>query len=108
MEDLIVATLDSPQMLLNIELKGPMDPACFEYYDFGLTARKVVELIDKYEIGYRTMISSFNPNILDAVVVESASDRDFLIQSLRNWFGLEDVLNYATPAQMTGINIDYT
>lgn len=95
-------------MLLNIELKGPIDPECFEEYDFGLSARKVVALIDKYQIGHRTLISSFHLNILDAVVEESASSRDFLIQSLRNGFGLEDVLDYATPVEMTGINIDNT
>ena len=71
-------------------------------------------MIEKYEVGYRTMISSFNPIVLDAVVAESAagSSQDgvgsgFLVQSLRNPWGMDDVLEYATPEALTGINIEF-
>jgi len=35
-------------MLLNIELKGPLNETWAEQYDFNLAAKKVVELIDVY------------------------------------------------------------
>ena len=35
-------------MLLNIELKGPLDEFWAMQYDFNLAAEKVVELIDVY------------------------------------------------------------
>ena len=88
LEDVIEITLAAPKMLLNIELKGPMDPECLDEFDFDETAEIVVDLINKYQIGSRVMVSSFNPNVLDAVLRASSADRDFLVQSLRNWYGM--------------------
>jgi len=38
LEDLIIACEGSPNMLLNIELKGPLDQFWAEQYDFNLAA----------------------------------------------------------------------
>jgi hypothetical protein len=58
-------------MLLNIELKGPLDESWAERYDFELAAQRVVELIDTYKIGYKTMVSSFVPRILSSIIAAS-------------------------------------
>ena len=66
-------------MLLNIELKGPWDEEYVSKYDYNLAARKVIELIDKYDVAERVMISSFVPRIIDSVVAASPSNRKFII-----------------------------
>ena len=68
-------------MLLNIELKGPTEEASAAKYNFELTAKKVVELIEHYDIGRKVMVSSFTPKILDGIAKASpnASTRQFII-----------------------------
>ena len=97
-------------MLMNIELKGPLDEAWVAQYDYNLAAQKVVELIDSYDIASKTMVSSFVPRILDAIIEASASadqPRKFMIQSLRNRKGVPDPADYSTFEHMTGVNIFY-
>ena len=62
-------------MLLNIELKGPWDEEWVSQYDYNLAARKVIELMEEYDIAHRVMISSFTPKIIDSVIAESTPDR---------------------------------
>ena len=50
---------DSPNMLLNMELKAPSKKYWIDRYDYDLAAQKVVELIYKYDIELKVMISSF-------------------------------------------------
>lgn len=98
-------------MLLNIELKGPMSEEIAKLYDYDLAAQKVIELIDQYSIGYKSMISSFTPRILTSVINASPSTelrpRSFVIQSIRNNYGKPDPDNYETFDEMVGMNIDY-
>ena len=95
----------APDMLLNIELKGPLDEAWVSQYDYNLAARKVIDLIEEYEIGSKTMISSFVPRILDAILAASSTPRSFVVQSLRNRGTVMDPDNYAVFPEMTGINM---
>ena len=55
-------------MLLNIELKGPLSEEWVPQYDYDMAAQKVIELIDRYQIADKTMISSFVRRIVDSVV----------------------------------------
>ena len=71
----------SPSLLLNIEIKAPENAVM---YNHDLAAKKTVEMINKYDIGARTIVSSFSPRILEAVVRESNMplERKFLIMPL--------------------------
>ena len=71
----------SPNLLLNIDMKAPESAVM---YNYDLAAKKTVELINKYDIGSRTIVSSFYPRILQAVVRESnmPKERKFLIMAL--------------------------
>lgn len=55
-------------MLMNIELKGPLDEQWYDYYDFNQAAQLVIALIDKYDIALKVMISSFVPRILESII----------------------------------------
>ena len=92
-------------MLLNIELKGPLDEKWVAHYDYNLAAKKMIELIDRYHLAHRVMVSSFVPRIIDSVIAESTPDRKFIIQSLRNRKAMPDPADYATFNQTTGVNI---
>ena len=96
-------------MLLNIELKGPFDEAWLPHYDFNLAAEKMIELMDKYNLAHRVMVSSFVPRIIDSVIAISTPDRKFIIQSLRNRKALPDPADYEKKEQTTGLNmmLDY-
>ena len=66
-------------MLLNIELKGPIDEEWVAQYDYNMAARKTIDLIDKYHLAHRVMVSSFVPRIIDSVIAASTPDRKFII-----------------------------
>ena len=51
-------------------------------------------MINDLGIANKVMISSFNPEILDAVVAASQPNRKFLIQRLTNFFFDDDRNNY--------------
>ena len=82
LEAVIKLCKHSPNMMLNIELKGPESPEWAVKYDCNMAASKVIELIEKYSIDLKVMISSFGPRILDAVIKASPVNRRFLIQKL--------------------------
>lgn len=86
LESLIMLCMDSPSMLLNIELKGPLTAKWEAMYNYDLAAQKVVSLIEEYGIGLKTMVSSFVPKILESILRASPDEasRDFIIQSLCN------------------------
>lgn len=79
LEALLELSLSRPNMLLNIELKGPLDEEWVQMYDYNLAAQKVIELIEKFQVASRVMISSFVPRIVDSVIAASPSDRAFVI-----------------------------
>lgn len=96
-------------MLLNIELKGPVDEPWVSKYDYNLAAQKVVQLITQYNIGYKTMVASLRPRILDSVILASQNlrPREFLIHSALNKIGRKATLGYTTPEHVIGTNINY-
>ena len=51
-------------MLFNIELKGPLSPDWVSQYDYDLAVKKMIDLIHKYDIATKTMVSSFVPQII--------------------------------------------
>ena len=112
LEALIQLCQYSPNMLLNIELKGPLDESWEAHYDYDDAASKVVSLIEKYDIASKTMISSFVPRILDSIAKaaphSARKPRKFVIQSLRNRGGIEDPWKYVTDPGHTGVNMLYT
>lgn len=79
LESVLKLSLCRPNMLLNIELKGPFDQSLLPHYNFNLAAKKMIEMIDKYNLAYRVMVSSFVPRIIDSVIAVSTPDRKFII-----------------------------
>ena len=79
LEALIMLCLDRPNMLMNIELKGPLDEEWVSQYDYNLAAQKVIDLIDRYNIAGKVMISSFVPRIIDSIIAVSTPERKFII-----------------------------
>ena len=59
-------------MFVNIELKGPMSPEFKDRYNFRLAAEKVYDLVIKYNMHEKFLISSFNVNILREVEIVRA------------------------------------
>ena len=96
-------------MLLNIEIKAPVDAKRSKAYNTDMAAEKVIELIKKYDIGPRVVISSFTPKVIKSV--EKASmppeDRTFIIQPLINVKGKTDPHNYVVQDHMSGLNMNY-
>ena len=49
------------EMLINIEIKVPFEtPAIYDLYDYRKACQVIKEHIDKYQVGDRTIISSFS------------------------------------------------
>ena len=79
LEAVLKLSLCRPNMLLNIELKGPIKEEWVAHYDYNLAAKKMIDLIDKYNLAHRVMVSSFGPRIIDSVIAASTPDRKFII-----------------------------
>lgn len=101
LESVLCLCQDNPNMLLNIELKGPCDSELLQQYDSDLAALKVVQLIDQYDIANKVMISSFTPVILESIVTNSPSTRQFIILQLTD----EDRADYPTHDSHTGVSL---
>ena len=82
LESVIKLCQNTPNMLLNIELKGPRFGPLVKKYNFKLAARKVVDLINKYKIASKVMVSSFVPRILDCIMDAAPPPRKFVINNL--------------------------
>lgn len=61
-------------MLLNIEMKMPNNENMVPLYDYDLAAQLVVDLIEKYNIAFKVIVSSFDTRILDNVIQAATSD----------------------------------
>ena len=90
-------------MNLNIEMKGPQSPQWQIKYDFDLCCTKVNDLIDKFGIAEKTIISSFRPQITDTMQ-KSSHQKYKVLQLYNDWEEHED--NYETPTGCHGVNID--
>ena len=107
--DEILSEFAGTSLLLNIELKAPMDSNIAQRYNYQLAARIVCDMISKYRVAHQTMISSFTPEVITAVNLASQGRRDFIVQSLRN-FNLEpDPADYEIEQDAChGVNIVYS
>jgi hypothetical protein len=60
-------------MFINIEMKGPRTQELKEKYDCALVANTVYELLIKYDMHNKFLVSSFNSDIL--VEIERVRER---------------------------------
>ena len=108
LESVIRLCQNSPNMLLNIELKGPRNGPMTAKYNYKLAAKKVVNLINKHKIASKVMISSFVPRILRSIIEISPPSRKFIINNLvSNTADVHDGHDLATYSNFDGSNIDY-
>ena len=87
--DLIKLCDSAEDMLLNIELKGPDDPAFKPRYDFDKAAKIVYDMIIERDIAHKVMVSSFQPEIITAMKEVSRHNRQFMIHRLSIDYGSE-------------------
>ena len=87
-------TQKAPKMLVNIEMKGPKTAEIRRKYDITKACSLVRNLIDKFQIADRTILSSFGKQILDEMV-EQTPERQFKILFLKDDDGPE--LDYSIP-----------
>ena len=92
-------------MVLNIELKGPNDPAFKPRYDFEAASRIVYEMILETGIATKVMLSSFQPEILSSMKAVSADNRQFMIHRLTSDKGEPDPYDYQMHDSTEGINM---
>ena len=104
LHELLTLIQRAPDMLINIELKGPYHDEFKIRYDFYKAAKIVAENIDCFKIAHRTIVSSFEPLITNSIKV--VSNRKFKVVQLMNR-GLKDELEYKTPEGMQGINLSF-
>lgn len=105
----VIALYKDEQMLLNIELKGPSDPAFKPRYDFNLAAELVHEMIMENGIAHLVMISSFQADIRSAVHRVAGEQRPYLVQRLtedtqphdNEWWNEEKIIQDGTD----GVNM---
>ena len=65
---------EAPDMLLNIEMKGPRTPEIALNYNIKLVCEKVKALITDHEFSARTIISSFRQEIVNKMKMEPKPD----------------------------------
>ena len=89
LEEWLIESKRFPELLLNFEVKGPLDPVSWmsifnPIYDYNEAALKVILLLEKHDMASRTMLSSFNPEIYESIIKMSMPPRkrDFLISIL--------------------------
>lgn len=75
-------------MLINIEMKGPNNQEILPMYDITSACSIVKSAIENYNIGPRTIVSSFVPQIFNKMV-EMTPERQFKIFALMNNDGEE-------------------
>ena len=105
LDELLELYSDHPNMLLNFEMKVPLDPEVAARYDYKLAAAIVVNAISKYGVAAQTMVSSFDAGMLAAMHEASQGRRDFIIQSLRNFDLGPDPDEYTISETMNGVNV---
>ena len=76
-----------------------------ERYNDSLAAVKTVQLIDKYDIGHQTMVSTFSERQLDAVVKIASKSKGFIVQLLTEWEDDFDEEAYEHPPNISGVSM---
>ena len=81
--------MKAPNLLLNYEVKGPLSRTTWltvydPLYDYDEHALSVLLVLEKYDVGWRTMLSSFNPECYESVIKMSMPPRkrDFILTIL--------------------------
>ena len=97
LHELLTLTQQAPEMLINIELKGPKSESYKPRYDFDKACEIVAEYIDRFKIAHRTIVSSFEPIITNTIKL--TPNREFKVVQLMNR-GLLDEPEYKTPEDM--------
>ena len=91
-------------MLINIEMKGPNNQEILPMYDITSACSIVKSAIENYNIGPRTIVSSFVPQIFNKMV-EMTPERQFKIFALMNNDG-EEKDGYRPQHGINGMNLD--
>ena len=95
-------------ILINIELKGPLSLERKKDYDFQLAAQIVYDIIQNLQIQDYVMVSSFVPETLIAINQCLKSNKNnFLLCQLMNRKNLPEA-GYLSIEGMDGINISAT
>ena len=73
LDEWLTESLRHPTLLINLEVKGPLDPVTwmttFDYaFSYDKAAENVINVLEKYDIMNRVMLSSFNPAIYESVI----------------------------------------
>ena len=63
-------------MLLSIELKSPETDSLAILYNHDIEVQKVIELVNKYQIGPKTVLTSFTPRVLQSIIKASNTRTD--------------------------------
>ena len=58
-------------MVVNIELKAPSHPDFKPRYDCDKAAKVVLDMMNRFEMARQVMISSFQPEIIEAIQRET-------------------------------------
>ena len=69
---------DSPDIVLWIDMKSP-SPSYWDEYDVDHYMKSVAELIEKYDAGKKTIVSSYSRRALKKMLKAAPSERDFKI-----------------------------
>lgn len=107
LEEVLLLCEQSPYMVLNLEMKTPSRRKWSKRYDSERAVRRVLYLIDQYKIGHRTILSSFDPWVLQRIVGLSPRQelREFKVLLL-----CDDATcfnDFVTPEQLEGNSINY-
>ena len=104
--DLVELFLDTDTEL-HLELKGPYFDEFKHKYDFNLAALKLYELIEKYGIKHRTIVSSFNIEAIEAMVeiCKERNDKDLKISFLPK-YTVESTIDPTVPDGCFGIGLN--
>ena len=110
-EEVIMLGLDAPKMQFHIEMKGPaLTKEAIARYDYYLATKLTRDLIDKYELNGRSIITSFDPLIIsniEKVKKQRKIAQDFKICHLVNRYMKPSIIGYQTPRRLDGILIWY-
>ena len=78
-------------------------------YDYRKTIELIIDAIEERNIGYKTIITSFSPEMLShADRYRSADQRDFKIMQLRNRGGMPQPDDAVVPAHASGNVLEYS
>ena len=102
LEELLML-FDGVNTMINIELKGPLDPAVKPLYDYAMACKIVHDLVVKYDASEKVMFSSFCHEIVENLLLCRGEQR-YIIHSLKNR-GYMPETDYQVVYGVSGVNI---